>query len=80
MILHQFKYYASKHKRNTKYQLWTHENHPIELSANIYDQKLNYIHNNPVKAGIVENSKEYLYSSARDFAGFKVLLELSYNE
>jgi len=29
--------------------------------------KLNYIHNNPVKAGIVGDAEEYVYSSARDW-------------
>jgi len=53
-MLQQFKFAASKHKRNNTYQLWTHENHPVELEGNMYDQRLNYIHNNPVEAGIVE--------------------------
>ena len=29
--------------------------------------KLSYIHNNPVKAGIVESAEEYKYSSARNY-------------
>jgi hypothetical protein len=37
-LLHQFKYFASKHKRNQIYQVWTHENHPIELHGEMYDQ------------------------------------------
>jgi hypothetical protein len=32
-------------------------------------QKLNYIHNNPVEAGIVEKPEEYIYSSAKSYAG-----------
>ena len=31
-------------------------------------QKLNYIHNNPVKAGIVDHPEDYIYSSARNYA------------
>ncbi|MDB5110591.1 MAG: transposase, partial [Mucilaginibacter sp.] len=38
---------------------------------------LNYIHNNPVTAGIVENPEEYLYSSAKDYYGQKGLLEIT---
>jgi putative transposase len=34
-------------------------------------QKLNYIHNNPVEAGIVDKAEEYLYSSARDYHATK---------
>ena len=30
-------------------------------------QKMNYIHNNPVEAGIVERPEHYLYSSAKDY-------------
>jgi hypothetical protein len=28
---------------------------------------LNYIHQNPVKAGIVDSAEDYLYSSARNY-------------
>ncbi len=35
------------------------------------DQKLNYIHNNPVDAGIVLSAEEYLYSSAKNYSGME---------
>jgi REP element-mobilizing transposase RayT len=55
---------------NTRYQFWQQHNHPIELSTNeITDQKLEYIHQNPVEAGIVLRPEEYLYSSAINYAG-----------
>jgi len=31
-------------------------------------QKLNYIHNNPIEAGLVKKAEDYLYSSAKDYA------------
>jgi hypothetical protein len=37
------------------------------FSSGFTVQKLNYIHNNPVEAGIVEKAEDYLYSSARDY-------------
>ena len=44
------------------------DNQPKELfSEKFTDQKLDYIHNNPVEAGIVDKAEEYLYSSARDY-------------
>jgi putative transposase len=47
---------AGKHKRNTKYQVWKHDNHPEELESNKFiEQKLEYIHQNPVRACIVQN-------------------------
>ena len=39
-------------------------------------QKLDYIHDNPVKAKIVVNKEDYLYSSAIDYAGGKGLLNI----
>jgi REP element-mobilizing transposase RayT len=48
-ILNRFQYNAAKHQRNSKYQVWTHENHPEELlSTKFIQQKLDYIHQNPV--------------------------------
>jgi len=44
----------------------------------MFYQKLEYIHMNPVEAGFVEKPEDYLYSSARDFYGKKGLIELSY--
>ena len=53
-MLHQFKYYASRHLRNDTYQLWEHDNHPIELiSREFIQQRIDYIHQNPVAAGLV---------------------------
>jgi putative transposase len=37
---------------------------------------MNYIHDNPVRAELVANPEEYLYSSARDYAGEKGLVEI----
>ena len=66
-----------KNKNNNDFQLWQQHNHPILLDSNyLMEQKLNYIHNNPVKAGIVENPEDYLYSSAKDYAGMKGLVEI----
>ena len=69
---------AGMHKRNTKLQLWTHNNHAVELSTNLMmDQRLNYIHHNPVAAGIVEKPEDYLYSSARNYCdGLEYLIEI----
>lgn len=67
-LLNEMAFAARKHKRNSNFQFWTHENHAVELSTNtMLDQRLNYIHQNPVKAGIVGNAEDYLYSSARNY-------------
>jgi putative transposase len=42
----------------------------MELTTNeMIDQRLNYIHNNPVEAGIVLTPEDYLCSSAANYAG-----------
>ncbi|MBS1917456.1 MAG: hypothetical protein JST87_14345 [Bacteroidetes bacterium] len=38
--------------------------------------KMDYIHNNPVENGLVENAEDYLYSSARNYEGRKGLVKL----
>jgi hypothetical protein len=40
------------------------------------DQRINYIHENPVKAGIVTVAEDYLYSSARNYAGLSSVIEI----
>ena len=33
------------------------------------ENRVNYIHQNPVRAGYVEQEHEYVYSSTKNFAG-----------
>jgi len=62
---------------NKNVQVWQQHNHPIELNCNKkIEQRLNYLHMNPVKAGYVINPEHWLYSSARQYAGIQSLLEL----
>lgn len=62
---------------NKDWQFWQQSNHPIELSSNsIIDQKLEYLHYNPVSAGYVESPEHWLYSSAKDYYGRKGLLDV----
>jgi REP element-mobilizing transposase RayT len=76
-MLSIFKNAAIRHKRNSEYQVWTHENHAEEIfSYPFLKQKLDYTHNNPVRAGWVLNPEEYLYSSAKDYAGEKGLVNV----
>jgi REP element-mobilizing transposase RayT len=76
-MLKLFKNAAFKHQRNSRYQFWTHENHAEFIYSNKFiEQKIEYIHNNPVRAGIVSKPEEYRYSSAIDYAGEKGLLKV----
>lgn len=63
---------ASESSSNKNYQVWQHDNHPIELDTTfLAEQKINYIHHNPVRAGFVISAEAWQYSSARDYAGEK---------
>jgi REP element-mobilizing transposase RayT len=53
-------------QRNYKHSLFEH--HPNAFSINnegTFMQKVNYIHQNPVRAGLVEKAEDYKFSSAR---------------
>jgi len=76
-LLQAFAEEGKQNANNTSNQFWQQDNHPIELYNNeMIEQKLNYIHNNPVKSGFVEKPEDYVYSSARDYAGIKGLIEI----
>ncbi|MEP1035105.1 transposase [Ekhidna sp.] len=72
-----FQYYAKFNTRVQQRQFWTHENHAVELTSNdMIDSRVNYIHNNPVRAGWVERPEDYLYSSARNYCELPGQLEV----
>ena len=67
-MLSIFKQAGKNNSNNKDYQFWRQDNKPIEIwSKDVIRQKLEYIHDNPVKAGFVDKAEEYLYSSARDY-------------
>ncbi len=67
-MLSIFREAGQTNSRNTKYQFWRQDNRPQELyNSSFIFQKMNYIHNNPVEAGIVEKPEHYMYSSAKDY-------------
>ncbi len=68
---------AATIKRNKYMKVWLDGYHPeIIFSTRFFFQKLNYIHNNPVVAGLVEQAEDYYYSSARNYAGLEAPLEI----
>ena len=69
---------GKKNSHNKGFQFQQQDNDPIQLETNeMMQQKLDYIHNNPVEAGFVDEPEHYLYSSARDYAGIKGLIDIS---
>lgn len=68
-MLWMFERTGSKNASNDKYQFWQNGYHPVELSnVDMVEQRLNYIHDNPVRAGFVLSPEEFTYSSARNYS------------
>ena len=65
-----FKYHAKYNERNSTYQIWMQNNKPKFCEHPKFTiNKINYIHNNPVVAGIVNKAEHYIFSSASDYLG-----------
>jgi REP element-mobilizing transposase RayT len=76
-LLYMFEFFGKRTNANDKYKLWSSNNHPeIIHSLDFMKTKLNYIHNNPVRAGLVREPSDYLYSSASDYEGRKGLIDV----
>lgn len=78
-LLYMFRFYANRTAANDYYKVWTGNNHPEEIySDDFLITKLNYIHQNPVRAGIVIEAAHYTYSSASNYEQKKGLLDIDF--
>lgn len=78
-MMYNFTRSGYENKNNIDWQLWQQHNHPIELdTAELVQQKLDYIHENPVKAGFVSRPEDFVWSSARNYAGEMGLMDVVY--
>jgi REP element-mobilizing transposase RayT len=76
-MLERFEFAGKDLRRITNFKFWQDGNHALLISCpQIFYQKLNYIHNNPVKAMFVEKPEDYLFRSARNYAGLSSLLDV----
>ncbi len=76
-ILDRFSFAGNNDRKIKNYRFWQEDNHVETIyTSDFYQQKLNYIHMNPVRQEIVENPEDYLYSSARNYAGMTGLLNV----
>jgi REP element-mobilizing transposase RayT len=76
-VLDALNYYKLHHKTDRQYQLWQEGSHPEQInSLTIMQQKIEYIHQNPVKRGYVDEAIHWRYSSARNYAGLEGLLQI----
>ena len=77
-LLKRFSFEAQRAGRAKNFKIWKDDNHAIEIGEYIdIEQKVNYIHENPVKAMIVNHSYEYIFSSAGDYADKKGLVDIT---
>ncbi len=77
LILQTFKESAEGFKDQTK-KLWIPRfDDEVIRNQQMFWTKLNYIHNNPIKAGLVSRAEDYKYSSARNYInGDRSILEV----
>jgi putative transposase len=76
-LLELFYREGQKRSSNKKYQVWKRNYHPKLLyNKELFDQKLNYIHENPVKAGFVYEAENFVFSSASNYAGRVGLIDV----
>jgi putative transposase len=76
-MLERFSLAADRINRGVNYKLWQDGFHPVELATNkMIDQRLEYLHNNPVEEEIVENPEDFLYSSAGNYCGRKGMIDV----
>jgi putative transposase len=69
--------FKRSHKTESRYQVWEEGSHPQLIESEIMmRQKLDYIHQNPVKRGYVDQPEHWRYSSARNYAGQEGLIEV----
>jgi len=78
-LLNAFSKAALQLKRIEGFKVWQDWSHPILLDSNeLQEQKLAYVHRNPVEAEIVIEAHHYKFSSAGDYAGIKGFLDIEF--
>lgn len=80
-ILDQLRYYKVSYKgKDREIQLWQEGVHPQMISSEfMMRQKIDYIHQNPVKRGYVDDAIHWRYSSAKNYDGVAGLLDVYTN-
>ncbi|MGY3211051.1 REP-associated tyrosine transposase [Mucilaginibacter sp. HD30] len=78
-LLRHFAYAGKYNPKIKNYKFWQDGLHPIELTTSKFiEQKINYIHENPVTAGMVYRAEDYVLSSAAQYVGeYNAMLEVT---
>jgi len=76
-LLERLRFACKAHKSDRQYQLWQEGSHAeLVFSEKMMREKLDYIHNNPVKRGYVERAEHWRYSSAKHYLGESGLIAI----
>ncbi len=76
-LLEQLESNKKSHKTSSRYQIWQEGFHPQQiLSEEMLLQKIEYIHQNPVRAGIVNNPEDWKYSSSSNYSKDEGILRI----
>lgn len=77
-LLLVFGYHGNHNSNNRHRQVWIQDNHPVELvTPKWIAHKINYIHQNAVRARLVNEAHHYPYSSASNYHDGSGLLEVT---
>ena len=78
VVLRQLRAHKARHKTQSEHQVWQEGNHPKQIQdEQMMWQKLEYIQNNPVKRGYVDDPLDWRYSSARNYAQKPGLIDVT---
>jgi len=78
VLLRQLRAHKLRHKVQSEYQVWQEGSEPKQIGTEeVMWQKLEYMHNNPVERGYVDDPLHWRYSSARNYAGQPGLIEVT---
>ncbi|RMF41954.1 MAG: transposase, partial [Planctomycetota bacterium] len=77
-LLQELQFYKLRHKVDQTHQVWQEGSHPQLIEQeDVMWQKIEYIHNNPLRRGYVDAPEHWRYSSARNYAGQPGLLDVN---
>ena len=77
-LLRQLKATKLNHKTDSEFQVWQEGSHPKQIQSDeMMWQKVEYIHNNPVERGFVDEPIHWRWSSARNYAGQRGLIDVT---
>ena len=76
-LINQLKFWKKKFKHDSKFQIWQEGYHPQFIKdEDMFYQKMNYIHMNPVNRGLVNKPEDWRYSSASNYAKIDSVLNI----